>query len=192
MCVSLKSESGFFFLRVLSVCIWDSAIDQVGWVKVLLVSGRCQHDVADKLFLQSKGSNCKVTSDKILLDVTNVAMVKYRKPLPVGIEEPLTTDISMVMQPSPSIPAQSVGAYLAGYLPRKISMNDCSECLDKLILPELPPDFCDISFYKFIRNKTFQEEGCLIYPNLRMVTLVNTLETLFVPSLSKWFTCNLF
>ena len=60
--------------------------------------------MADK-FLQSKGSNCKVDSDKILLDVTNAAMAKYRNPLLVGIEKLLTTDIAMVIQPPPSIPA---------------------------------------------------------------------------------------
>ena len=74
--------------------------------------------VTDKLFLQSKGSNCKVDSDKILLDVTNVVMAEYRKPLPVVLERPLTTDITMVIQPRTSIPVQGVGAYLAGYLLR--------------------------------------------------------------------------
>ena len=33
--------------------------------------------VADKLFVQSDASNCKVDNDKILLDVSNIAMAKY-------------------------------------------------------------------------------------------------------------------
>ena len=74
-------------------------------------------------------------SDKILLDVTNVVIAIYRKPLPVGIKKPLTTNNAMVIQPPHSIPVQSVGAYLAGYLSRKITIDDYSECLDELILP---------------------------------------------------------
>ena len=148
--------------------------------------------VPDKLLLQSKGSNHKVDSDKILLDVTNVVMAKYRKPIPVGIEKPLTTDIPMVIQPPSFIPSQSVVAYLAGDLLRKIPMYDCSKCLEEQILPELPPDFSDLSFYVFIRNKPYQEEGCLLYPSLRMVTLATHLKHFFMPSLSKFFICNLF
>ena len=33
--------------------------------------------VADKLFVQSGKSNCKIDNDKILLDISNVAMAKY-------------------------------------------------------------------------------------------------------------------
>ena len=35
-----------------------------------------KHVVADKLFVQSNASNCKVDNDKILLDVSNIAMAK--------------------------------------------------------------------------------------------------------------------
>ena len=98
---------------------------------------------------------------------------QIQKTLASWDREALTTDIAMVIQPPPSIPAQSVGAYFVGYLLRKIPINDCRECLDELILPELPPDFSDLS--EFIRNKTYQEEGCLIYPSIRMVTFVSTL-----------------
>ena len=35
--------------------------------------------VADKLFVQSNYSNCKVDGDKILLDIASVAMAKYKR-----------------------------------------------------------------------------------------------------------------
>ena len=35
--------------------------------------------VADKLFVQNSSSNCKVYSDKILLDIKNISMTEYKK-----------------------------------------------------------------------------------------------------------------
>ena len=42
--------------------------------------------VADKLFVQSDASNCKVDNDKILLDVSNIIMAKYVGSVPIHVE----------------------------------------------------------------------------------------------------------
>ena len=135
--------------------------------------------VADKLFVQSSRSNCKVDNDQILLDITNVAMAKYIKPLPSDIEKPAGTDISMVIHPSLSLPTKNVATYIAGYLLRKIPVKDCEECSSELMLPELPSDFDELSAFEFVRNKTYQEKGSLVYPTTAMAKFVQSLETLF-------------
>ena len=41
-------------------------------------------------------------------------------------------------------------------------------------------DFYDeLSVYKFLHNKTYQEAGCLVYPTPAMITFVDSLETHF-------------
>ena len=41
-------------------------------------------------------------------------------------------------------------------------------------------DFYDeLSVYEFLRNKTYQEAGCLVYPAPAMITFVDRLDTLF-------------
>ena len=70
----------------------------------------------DKLFVQSGKSNCKVDNDKILLDISSVAMAKYVKPVATNVEKLLTTDVALVIIPPLSIPTKNVAAYLSGYL----------------------------------------------------------------------------
>ena len=36
-----------------------------------------------------------------------------------------------------------------------------------------------LSMYEFIRNKTYQEAGCLIYPTTKIANFVEELETFF-------------
>ena len=85
--------------------------------------------VADKLFVQSSSSNCKVNGDKILLDISAVAMVRYEKlEPPTQVAQLPDLDILMVIKPPLSLPTQNVLAYLAGYLLKKISVNACIEC----------------------------------------------------------------
>ena len=72
--------------------------------------------VADKLFVQSGKSNCKVDNDKILLDISSVAMAKYVKPVATNVEKLLTTDVALVIIPPLSIPTKmllhiSLGTY---------------------------------------------------------------------------------
>ena len=61
---------------------------------------------------------------------------------------------------------------------RKITV-DCKECSEQLILPHLPSPFDELSVYEFLRNKTYREEGCLIYPTLAMLGFVENLEEIF-------------
>ena len=135
--------------------------------------------VANKLFVQSGSSNCKIDSDKILLDITSVAMAKYMKPIPDNLAKPQATDAVMLIIPPVTLPTQNVAAYMAGYLLQKIPPNDCSECSDQLVLPQLPPPHHELSVYEFIRNKTYQETGCLIYPTEAMVSFVQNIENIF-------------
>ena len=72
--------------------------------------------VADKLFVQTGKSNCKVDNDKILLDISSVAMAKYVKPVATNVEKLLTTDVALVIIPPLSIPTKNVAAYLSRYL----------------------------------------------------------------------------
>ena len=135
--------------------------------------------VADKLFVQSGKSNCKVDNDKILLDISSVAMAKYVKPVATNVEKLLTTDVALVIIPPLSIPTKNVAAYLSGYLLRKIPIDNCEECTDQMLLTELPSLYDELSVYEFLRNKTYQEKGCLVYPTLTMVNFVENLENMF-------------
>ena len=120
----------------------------------------------------------KIDSDKVLLDIASVAMAKYARPAPCNIEKPQGTDVAMLIKPPMALPTKNVAAYMAGYLLKKIPPNDCSECSEQLVLPELPP--CDeLSVYEFIRNKTNQESGCLTYPTQAMVSFVQKIEEIF-------------
>ena len=129
--------------------------------------------------MQSKGSNCKVDSDKILVDVTIVVMVIYRKPFPAGIEKPLTTDIAMVIQPPHSIPAQSISAYLAGYLLRKITTDDCSECLDELMLPELASDFTRLIFLWVYKKQNLPRRSVFDLPKSKDGNIYQHIQNAF-------------
>ena len=119
--------------------------------------------VADKLYVQNTGSNCFPDGDKILLNVSSIAMAKHVNPSLGNIESPATMDIEMFIQPPLSICEENVAAYLSGYLLRKITV-DCKDCSEQLILPHLSSPCDELSVYEFLRNKTYREEGCLIYP----------------------------
>ena len=65
--------------------------------------------MADKLFVQSSYSNCKVDGDKILLDISAVAMARYDKvEPPTQVEKLPDLDIWMVIEPPLSLPTQNV------------------------------------------------------------------------------------
>ena len=72
--------------------------------------------VANKLFIQSTSSNCQVDSDKLLLDISHVAMGKYLKPNVPIVQRPCGTDIASVMKPALSIETRNIVTYMAGYL----------------------------------------------------------------------------
>ena len=85
--------------------------------------------VADKLFVHSSYSNCKVDGDKILLDISAVAIARYEKlEPPTQVAQLPDLDIVMVIKPPLSLPTQNVLAYLAGYC-----VNECIECQEQLI-----------------------------------------------------------
>ena len=84
--------------------------------------------------MQSSYSNCKVDGDKILLDISAVAMTRYEKlEPPTQVAQLPDLDIVMVIKPPLSLPTQNVLAYLAGYLLKKITVNECIECQEQPI-----------------------------------------------------------
>ena len=131
--------------------------------------------VADKLFVQSSYSNCKVDGDKILLDISAVAMARYEKlELPTQVAQLPDLDIVMIIKPPLSLPTQNVLAYLAGYLLKKISANECIECQEQLIWQRFHSPEKDTAKYQFLDCKTYGE-GYLIYPTATMITFVENL-----------------
>ena len=64
--------------------------------------------MADKLFVQSDASNCKVDNDKILLDVSNIAMAKYVWSVPTSVDKPTGVDIAVIAPPPLSDSTQNV------------------------------------------------------------------------------------
>ena len=97
--------------------------------------------MTDTLFAQSGKSNCKIDNDKILLDISNVAMAKYIKPVLRNVEKPPTTDVAFLITPPLSLPTKSVATYLAGYILRKLPVVECGECSDQMLLPQLPSEY---------------------------------------------------
>ena len=134
--------------------------------------------MADKLFVQSDASNCKVDNDKILLDVSNITMVKYVWLVPTSVEKPTGVDIASIAPPPLSNATQNVAVYMAGYLLLKGLVSDCDECSEQLILQRLPPPFQEMSFYTFVYEKTYKEGGSLVIPTLTMANIVEHLETM--------------
>ena len=147
--------------------------------------------MANKLFVQSGKSNCKIDNDKILLDISSVAMAKYIKPVPRNVEKPPTTDVALLITPPLSLPTKNVAAYLAGYILRKIPVNECGECSDQLLLPQLPSEYDELSAYDFLGNKTYKEAGCLVYPTIAMVQFLENLENIFCAILKGLYICHL-
>ena len=147
--------------------------------------------MADKLFFQSSKSNCKIDNDKILLNISNVAMAKYIKPVPRNVEKPPTTDVALLITPALSLPTNNVAAYLAGYILQKIPVNECGECSDQLLVPQLPSEYDKQSSYELLRNKTYKEAGCLVYPTIAMVQYLENLENIFCAILKGLYTCHL-
>ena len=114
--------------------------------------------MADKLFVQSDASNCKVDNDKILLDVSNIAMAKYVQPVPTSVEKPTGVEIAVTVPPPLSNAVQNVAVYMAGYLLLKVPVSDCDECSEQLILPRFHPPFQEMSFYTFVHEKIYKKE----------------------------------
>ena len=90
----------------------------------------------------------------------------------------------MVTAVPSSLPTKGVAAYLAGYLLSKIPVDTCQDCPNQLMLPKLPSPYDELSVYKFLWHKTYQEAGCLVYPTPAMITFVDRLETLSLLILS--------
>ena len=96
------------------------------------------------------------------------------------LKKPPTTEVALLITPPLSLPTKNVAAYLAGYILRKIPVNECGECSDQLLLPQLPSEYDELSAYEFLRNKTYKEAGCLVYPTIAMVfSFLKNLENVF-------------
>ena len=123
--------------------------------------------------------------NKKLLDISAVAMARYEKPEPpTQVAQLPDLDIVMVIKPPLSLPTQNVLAYLAGYLLKKISVNECIECQEQLIRQRFHSPEKDTAKYQFLDCKTYGE-GYLIYPSATMITFVENLEKTFCATFYK-------
>ena len=134
--------------------------------------------VANKLFIQSNSSNCQVDNDRLLLDISQVTIAKYLKPTVANVPAPCNTDVTSVMKPSLSIETKNVVTYMAGYLLRKIPVNECGECTNQLLI-EKPLFNEDEQRYEFVKNKSLKEIGSLLYPTPCFVSFIEDLESTF-------------
>ena len=99
--------------------------------------------------------------------------------MPRNVEKPLTTDVALLITAPLSLPTKNVAAYLAGYILQKIPVNECGECSDQFLLPQLPLQYDELSAYELHRNKTYKEGGCLVYLTIAMVQFLENLENIF-------------
>ena len=90
----------------------------------------------------------------------------------------------MVIKPPLSLPTQNVLAYLAGYLLKKTSVNECIECQEQLIQQRFHSPEKDTAKCQFLDCKT-NGEGYLIYRTAKMITFVENLEKAFCATFDK-------
>ena len=109
LCEYLKTEQSIWFISTSQIkqnCVENLFTISHGFrghrdnPEVEQLKCSFKYVVADKLFVQSDASNCKVDHDKILLDVSNITMAKYVRPVPTSVEKPTCVD-NAVIAPSP-------------------------------------------------------------------------------------------
>ena len=62
---------------------------------------------------------------------------------------------------------------------QKVPVDDCGKCSDQMLLPQLPSEYDELSACEFLRNKTYKETGCLLYPTIAIAQFLENLESLF-------------
>ena len=75
-----------------------------------------RHVIVDKLFVHGTSANYTLDADKILPDISNVAIMQKR-PKKHHKSTPAIGSITAAM-PAPSVLKQNIVAYMAGYLIR--------------------------------------------------------------------------
>ena len=137
-----------------------------------------RHLVIDKLMVLSNSANCQLDADKILLDISNITVLKKR-PRNVSVPQHIAgTEIISMAVPAPSIAKQNVVAYMSGYLLRKYPIDKCVTCQNSLKISQLP-ESSSVSHYELLRNKAYKESGCLVYPSEDFSNFVQQIESLF-------------
>ncbi len=129
--------------------------------------------IADKLFVQSSETNCKIDNDQILLDISSVAMAKTTTTVR---KDALATDSAADCNTPLALPMQNVAVYMAGYLLRKFPFDKYADCEKLFKLEEIP----DSQEYQFLKYKTYKETGSLVSPAPAFVAFVQNLEGLFI------------
>ena len=77
-------------------------------------------------------------------------MAKYIKTGQTDVKKPQITDVAIVTAVTLSLPTKNVAAYLAGYLLSKIPVDTYQDCLNQLVLPNLPSPYYELSVYEFL------------------------------------------
>ena len=122
-----------------------------------------RHVVIDMLFVHSKSSNCQEDFDKVLLNISNLTVLKKEKKI-----QPTSTI---------SLPEQNVLAYIAGYV-IKTFPSDCLECKHFLQTDKLPESASNSSF-ELLRNKAYKQSNSLIFPSEQFCKVVELFQKIF-------------
>ena len=138
--------------------------------------------VFDQLLMLSEGSNCKVDTDDILLNLTNldransVGILSGGNGLTQNVPDKVPrAGIIPVIKPPASVPIQNVDAYMAGYLLRKSGISQCDTRKSNLIY-YVPPD-SDV--YVFLKEKAYKATNTLVYPTEPFIKCVEEWEAIF-------------
>ena len=139
--------------------------------------------VFDQLLMPSEGSNCKVDTDDILLNLTNldransVGILSGGNGLTQNVPDKVPgAEIIPVIKPPASVPIQNVEAYMAGYLLRKSGISQCDTCKSNLNY-NVPPD-SDV--YVFLKEKAYKNRLSSVLKSGKQSSMLFFLQ---------WYTC---
>ncbi len=134
----------------------------------------------EKMAVHSEHTNCIPDNDDVLLSLSHLmsASPGMERSVPISPEDAIlkAADVLLVATPPASLPVQSVTAYIAGYILRKIPIV-CTECKELLTASSIPPE----ARYDFMKNKMYCSSiSGLIVPSVAFANYVQNLETIFV------------
>lgn len=136
--------------------------------------GAFRQVIVEKLFVHSSSANCEIDADKILLDISNVTVLKK-----MTKDTPQTEHSIMpvtLVAPPVSLEKRNVVAYMAGYLLKQYSMDDCMICKQMFQIEHLP-ETSPLSAFELVRFK--ESTGKLTYASTDFINFVQSIETLF-------------
>ena len=128
--------------------------------------------------MHSPYANCTFDPDKILQDLSSFSIHQKKT---TNVSTPQNVESAQLLKvaiPAPSLEKKNVIAYMGGYLIRRYPIDNCHECHDRLLIDTLPEP-SPMSQYELLRNKTYKDNGALIYPSAVFSKFVQNMEDLF-------------